>query len=236
MDIAKNESVTSVSAAEIPSESETLHRESALHSLNALMGAPVTATDGAMGTVHNFLFDDQSWTIRYLVIDVGSWLERRYVLLSTAVFDYPDWAKKTFHAHLTRDQVRHSPDIDTHKPVSRQQEIAMHEYFGWPGYWADWYFPFRSIRTQLKYPLHTKEDPHLRSALSVLGYDVSAIDGPMGQLEDFIVEKATWHLNYIVVRAGDWLCEYPLVVSTRWVKSVLWDTHHIYLDHAREEL
>jgi uncharacterized protein YrrD len=207
-----------------------------LHSLNALIGASVIATDGDMGKVHNFLFDDQSWTIRYLVIDVGNWFERRYVLLSTAAIEHPDWANKTFHVHLTKEQVRHSPDVDAHKPVSRQQEIAMHEYFGWTAYWADWYVPLSSIRTQRKYPLHSKEDPHLRSALDVVGYDVWATDGKMGQLKDFIIEKATWHLNYIIVSAGDWLCEYPLLVSTRWVKSVLWDTHCIYLDHTREEL
>lgn len=112
----------------------------------------------------------------------------------------------------------------------------MHEYFGWTAYWADWYVPLSSIRTQRKYPLHTKEDPHLRSTLDVTGYDVWATDGKMGRLEDFIIEKATWHLNYIIVNAGEWLCEYPLVVSTRWVKSVLWDTHCIYLDHTREEV
>lgn len=207
-----------------------------LYDLNALFGASVMATDGEMGKVHNFLFDDASFTIRYLVVDVGNWLERRYVLISTAAIDFPDWEKKVFHVHLTKDQVRHSPDVGAHKSVSRQQEIAMHEYFGWPAYWADWYYPFSSIPTQKKYPLHTKEDPHLRSVRDVAGYEVVATDGKMGQLEDFIIEKASWHLNYIIVRAGDWLYNYPLVVSTRWVTSVCWDTHQVNLDHARGDV
>ncbi len=207
-----------------------------LHSLHALIDASVIATDGEMGKVHNFLFDDQSWTIRYLVVDVGSWIERRHVVLSTVAVEHPDWANKVFHVHATKDQVRHSPDIDTHKPVSRQQEIAAHEHFGWPAYWADWYFPFSSIRTQRKYPVDGKEDSHLRSALDLAGYDVWATDGKMGQLKDFIIEKATWHLNYVIVTAGDWLCKYPLVVSTHWVKSVFWDTHRVNLDHARAEV
>ena len=67
------------------------------------------------------------------------------------------------------------------------------------------------------------------------GYDVWATNGKMGQLKDFIIKKTTWHLNYIIVSAGDWLCEYPLVVSTQWVESVLWDIHCIYLDHTRED-
>lgn len=207
-----------------------------LQSLNALMGASIVATDGEIGKAHDFLFDDQSWTVRYLIVDVRHWLQRRYVLLSTAAVGYPDRERKAFHVHLTKEQVRKSPDEDTHKPVSGQQEIAMYKSLGWLAYWSDWYFPYASIRRRRKYPLHSKEDPHLRSVLEVTGYDVMATDGKMGQVEDFIVESATWHLSYIVVRAGDWLFEYPLVVSTRWVKSVRWDTHEVNLDHAREEL
>ena len=108
-----------------------------LHDLDTLTGSSVIATDGEMGSIRNFLFDDQSWTIRYLVVDVGSWLTRRAVVLAITAVEQPDWVKKTFHVHLTKEQVRNSPDVDTEKPVSRQQEIAMQEYFGWPIYWAD---------------------------------------------------------------------------------------------------
>jgi hypothetical protein len=100
------------------------------HDLNTLTGSSVIATDGEMGSIRNFLFDDQSWTIRYLVVDVGSWLKRRAVVLAIAAVEQPDWVKKTFHVYLTKEQVRHSPDVDAEKPVSRQQEIAMQEYFG----------------------------------------------------------------------------------------------------------
>jgi hypothetical protein len=52
------------------------------------------------------------------------------VVLAIAAVEQPDWVKKTFHVHLTKEHVRHSPDVDAEKPVSRQQEIAMQEYFG----------------------------------------------------------------------------------------------------------
>jgi hypothetical protein len=88
-----------------------------LHDLDTLTGSSVIATDGEMGSIRNFLFDDQSWTIRYLVVDVGSWLTRRAVVLAITAVEQPDWVKKTFHVHLTKEQVRHSPDVDTEKPV-----------------------------------------------------------------------------------------------------------------------
>jgi hypothetical protein len=84
-----------------------------LHDLEALIGSSVVATDGEIGTVRNFLFDGLSWTIHYLVVDVGSWFKRRDVVLPIAAVDPPDWAQKTFHVHLTKEQVGNSPDVDT---------------------------------------------------------------------------------------------------------------------------
>jgi hypothetical protein len=127
-----------------------------LHDLDTLTGSSVIATDGEMGSVRNFLFDGQSWTIRYLVVDVGSWLSRRAVVLSITAVEKPDWAKKTFHVHLTKEQVRNSPNVDAEKPVSWQQEIAMSEYFGWPVYWQDNEFGSAPpVAAGRKFPVHT---------------------------------------------------------------------------------
>ena len=104
-------------------------------SLGDLMGASMIATDGGIGRICNFLFDDELWKIRYCVVDVGHWLARREVLISMSAIDRPDWKTKTLRARLTKEQLRNGPDVDSKKPVSRQQEIAMREYFGWPAYW-----------------------------------------------------------------------------------------------------
>jgi len=63
--------------------------------LKALIGSPVVATDGETGSVRNFLFDDQSWKVRYLVVDVGNWLKRRDVVLPITAFEKPDWGKES---------------------------------------------------------------------------------------------------------------------------------------------
>ena len=86
--------------------------------LKALIGSPVVATDGEMGSVRTFLFDDQSWKVLYLVVDVGNWLKRRDVVLPITALEKPDWTNRTCCAHLTKEQVRNSPDVDTEKPVS----------------------------------------------------------------------------------------------------------------------
>src|SRR5215469_11426859 len=93
-------------------------------SLNSVTGASIRAEDGTLGTASGFLFDDQTWVIQYLVVEAGNWLARREVLIATTAVAEPDWEKLLIPVHLTKSQVRHSPAIDTHKPVSSQREIA----------------------------------------------------------------------------------------------------------------
>jgi hypothetical protein len=205
-----------------------------LHDLKALTGSSVIATDGEIGIVRNFLFDDISWTIHYVVVDVGNWLKRRDVVLPIAAIDPPDWAQKAFHIHLTKEQVSNSPDVDTEKPVSRQQEIAMREYFGSMAYWVNSQLGGLSlIPTGMKYPLHTKEDPNLRSAWGLLNYEVWATDGEMGRLEGFILDEASWHIGYLDVKATDWPLDSSVPIPTSWIKSVFWDDHRVTLHHTR---
>jgi hypothetical protein len=197
----------------------------------------VIATDGVMGSVSDFLFDDQSWMIRYLAVDVGSWLSRRAVLLAITALEQPDWSKKTFRVNLMKEQVRNSPDVDTEKPVSRQQEIAMREYFGWRTDWADSEFgSFSSLPAGREYPVHTKEDSHLRSVWQLTGYEVWATDSEIGRLEGFIVDDASWHLGYLDVKAGDWLHSRSMLVPTSSVASVSWADHRVNLQQTRERI
>jgi len=205
-----------------------------LHNLESLDGSSVIATDGEMGKVCNFLFDDQSWTVRYLVVDVRTLLIRHDVLLAITAVDPPDWNKKSIRAGLTKAQVRHSPDVDTAKPVSRQQEIAMKEYYHWPAYWSDSGYPLSSSGPAgREYPVRTKEDPHLRGAWDLEDYEVWTSDGAIGHLKDFIVDDASWHLGYLDVKAGDWLHNRSVLVPTNSVESISWADHRVNLLESR---
>jgi len=208
-------------------------------SLGDLMGASMIATDGGIGRICNFLFDDELWKIRYCVVDVGHWLARREVLISMSAIDQPDWKTKTLRARLTKEQLRNSPDVDSKKPVSRQQEIAMREYFGWPAYWdtvVDKVFPPNLIPAGREFPVHTEEDNHLRSWEDVIGYEVWASDGVVGCLESFVVDEAVWHIGYLDVKTGDWLQSRSVLVPTSWVKSISWADHHVNLQGSRERI
>ena len=107
-----------------------------LRSMNDLTGFTIGATDGDIGQVEAFYFDDVCFTIRHLVVDTGGWLSGRKVLISPRALGDIDWDGRRIHAALTKAQVEKSPDIDTDRPVSRQQEIEYYRYYGYPSYWS----------------------------------------------------------------------------------------------------
>jgi hypothetical protein len=202
-----------------------------LLSLGDVIDVAVYATDGEIGKVSNFLFDDRSWKIQYLVVDVGNWLSRRDVIIDVSAMEQPDWENRILRTRLTRDQVRHSPDVDSKKPVSRQQEIALRKYYGWPDLHGS-SFPSIPLPAGREFPVQGEEDPHLRCSENVTGYGVWAGKHEIGRLENFIVDEDSWHLGYLDVRTGGWLHGRSMLVPTRWVKSLSWADHRVYLDHA----
>jgi hypothetical protein len=96
--------------------------------------ASVWATDGEFGKVDEFYFDDETWTIRYLIVKTGGWLFGRKVLIFPTALKEPDWENEIFPVNLTKKQIKNNPDIDTERIVSRQQETELYSNYGWPYY------------------------------------------------------------------------------------------------------
>ncbi len=190
----------------------------------------ILATDGELGTIDDFLFDDTTWTVRYLVVDTRKWLPGRSVLIlpQSVKTIYPD--EEQFEVDLTSEQVKNSPDINADKPVSLQHQIQIHDHYAVPYYWAATTFqpiyPLIPSPTEegLQAPPGKEEsgDPHLRSTNEVLGYHIHANDGTIGHVEDFLIEDEQWRIHYMVVDTGNWLPGRKVVVSPEWIQEVNW--------------
>ncbi|HLP78269.1 MAG TPA: PRC-barrel domain-containing protein, partial [Candidatus Paceibacterota bacterium] len=88
-----------------------------LRSIKQLYGNQLGASDGEIGHVKDFYFDDQNWAIRYLVVDTGTWLPGRMVLLAPHSLRMLDQPEKILRVNLTRKQIEDSPTMEAHKPV-----------------------------------------------------------------------------------------------------------------------
>ena len=210
-----------------------------LRSLSTVLGYTIQVVDGELGTVHDFFFEDLTWTVRYLVVQSGTWLNHRLVLLSTAMLGKPDWQARTFPVSLTQEQVRTSPDVDTDKPVSRQHEIAMSTHYGLPYYWS--VEPLPISRPPLPVAAVSVQeidgDPHLRSLREVSSYHVHCPDENAGSVDDFIADDETWSIRWIVVALGGaWWLRKRVLVGSRWIKNVSWAGGEVCIRLSRNQL
>lgn len=211
-----------------------------LRSVKSLEGFAIGATDGTFGKVKNFYFDDQSWVVRYLVVDTGSWLGGREVLVSPYSLHQPDWAGNMLPAMVTKEQIKNSPSIDSEKPVSRQYEKRYLGYYGYPYYWGGaslWgadYYPstgwagagnrdYDGYRGYLKAPSDDDwGDPHLRSCNAVEGYHIRATDGEIGHVQGFLMDDLTWSIRYLIVNTSNWWLGHSVLLSPEWIKELSW--------------
>lgn len=224
-----------------------------LYNTSALAGYALHATDGQIGSVEDFYFDDQAWIIRYLVADTGKWLPGRKVLLSPLSLGAVHLDGKKLDVKLTKNQVENSPDIDTHKPISRQNEIHFYNYYSYPYYWSGpsaWgpiALPSQlpEISPEMREPEQREagsgserdtEDHHLRSASEVIGYYIKASDGDIGHAEDFVVDEESWAIRYLVVDTKNWWPGRKVLVSPEWIKEVSWNDSTAYIDLTRDTI
>ena len=107
-----------------------------IRSVKDLKKLETVAIDGRIGAIADCYFDDERWAIRYVVVDTGKWLPGRQVLISPLSIRHADWNEQRLALSLSRDQVKHSPGIDAHQPVSQRREQEYFDYYGLPYYWG----------------------------------------------------------------------------------------------------
>lgn len=236
-----------------------------LRSTLHIHGFTLHATDGDIGTVDDMLFDDIAWTIRYLVVKTGNWLNERQVLLTPISFKDIDWENRHVTVNLTRQQVKDSPDITADMPVSRQQEIDLFTYYNYPFYWEGsgiWgttmyptpMIPAGAIQREMEVPTEeeraqdetnerptlmetrSQDDPHLRSVREVTGYRIEARDGRLGHVETFVFDEYTWSVRYVVIDTNNWLPGKKVVVSPHVISHIEWAETKVIVDLPQETI
>ncbi|WP_241331360.1 PRC-barrel domain-containing protein [Burkholderia cenocepacia] len=226
-----------------------------LRSIKELHGSAVRAKDGDIGHVNQAYFDDDNWCIRYLVVATGDWLHDKQVLISPYSVKHTDSRSSTLHVDLTRHQVEDSPDLDIHKPVSRQHEIEYLRYYQYPSYWGgpnlwgmDAYPVFHSATVsqdlEAGHPLPTRSTPadaptdtHLRSTGKVKGYRLEATAGRIGRVTDFIYDDEAWVIRYLAIRTRNWwLTNKDVLIATHWLDQVDWSTETVSTTLTRDAI
>jgi len=203
-----------------------------------LRGDSIVARDGVVGSLKDVYFDDQRWGVRYLVVDTGRWLPGRKVLISPASVETRQETGGTaplspLRLRLSREEVEHSPPLDSALPVSRQFQEAHARYYRYNWYWTEpnlWgaYPGSAAERTdeeafrQMKAAESKAERSHLRSTRAVAGYHIEAADGSLGHVEDFALDDEHWTIAGVLVGTRKWLPGRKVLVAPAAVRAIDW--------------
>jgi sporulation protein YlmC with PRC-barrel domain len=220
-----------------------------LQSIKELYGKKISASDGDIGHVRDFYFNDQQWVVRYVIAETGSWMTGFLVLLSPHAFGTSNQTGDALVANLTRQQIENSPPIESHKPVSRQYEEEYYRYYGWPSYWEGgdlWGvggfhlppppYPPPAEQGIGQEKLISGEDPGLQSTRAVSGYHIQTSEGEIGHVVDFIIDDENWAICQLVVETGHWFSGKKIAISPQLVGRISYEESNISVNMTKQAI
>lgn len=230
-----------------------------LANTSIINGYDISASDGHIGFVSDFLFDDVNWHVRWLVVETGQWLSSRRVIVPSSALSALDPKQAECRINLSMQQIKDSPEVDTLRPVSQQMEASIYGHYGYKPYWNDgsgfggigylggfgfsdgfgnemppsseWSGEVATAKAKRQ-----NDDVHLRSINEVTGYHIEATDGQIGHIEDFLVEDADWSIRYVVADTRNWWPGKKVLISPRSVKDVDWAVKMVHVDVKRKKI
>jgi hypothetical protein len=223
-----------------------------MKSIKTLYGMQIEASDGPIGHIKDFYFDEQSWAIRYVVADTGSWLPGRKVLISPHAFCSLHHAAQGrtqgLRADVTLNQIEKSPCLGSHKPVSREYEEEYHRYYGWPCYWwggALWGISGLPLlgasakiregkQTHANRALPGRVDPPLRSTRAAGGFGRPSHEGETGAICDFMIDPLTWAIHKLAITTCHRFPDRALGLPLDRIAGMNWRDSTLFVSLARE--
>ncbi|WP_145455523.1 PRC-barrel domain-containing protein [Gimesia panareensis] len=204
-------------------------------STNELSGYHILATDGECGSIKDFLFDDESSIVRYLIVNTGGWLTGRKVLISPVAIDQPNLDTRELPTVLSRENIETSPAIEEDLPVSRQIETELSTHYNWPVYWgaSGTSLDRQTSATQVA---ELEGNPHLRSINEVIGYQIQCMEGTLGHIDDLIVDTESWSMRYVVIDTRNWFPGKKVIIAFDWITHFTWGDRRAHVDLTREQI
>lgn len=175
-----------------------------LRSSTELARYDVEATDGAIGNVRDFYFDDRTWHIRHMVIDLSGFLNNDLLISpqDIATLKFPE---EVIVLDLDKAEVASRPEAGSAPPVSRQRQDSS----GQP---------------------QASHDPHLRSANTMAAYRVATTDGELGHVHGLMIETTTWTIRYLIVDTGELLTAKMVLLAPQAISRIDWQRALVTVD------
>jgi hypothetical protein len=232
-----------------------------LFATSGLIGCPVRASDGEVGAVKDFLFDDTTWKIRWMAVDASHWLPGRRVFIHPSAIAPLVLPPKpqlpmmspgdtlALTVNLTKEQIAAGPHAHEDDPVTSDTESLLYDYYAWDPFWGGSHFGGAALpnaESQLVGDSARREADaeippldgaeHLHSVAEFQGYYVHALDGDIGHVENLLADEANWEIRYLVIATRNWWPGKIVQLSPYAVKDIDWFGEHVNMNVSRDQV
>lgn len=188
----------------------------------------LTAEDGNVGRVEDLYFEDDTWCLKYFLVDCGQWRPRRKMLFPVHLIETVDWASRFIPLSLTRTQIRENSSVDFSTTLPWQLEKDLYEYFRWPSYWHASIYHSPEYSKMSPPPSAPRADGlngKLHSLREITGYQVEAHDGDIGHLADIMLNERVpgqnWEIAYFVLNIDRGKeHDHQVLLAPHWLKEI----------------
>jgi sporulation protein YlmC with PRC-barrel domain len=108
-----------------------------LRSCHEVTGYHIEGEDGEIGHVEDFIVDDETWEIRYLIVNTSNWWVGKKVLISPLWIGRVSWSERKVVIDLTRHIIKLSPEFTDESLLDRAYEASLYGHYNRKGYWVD---------------------------------------------------------------------------------------------------
>ncbi len=232
-----------------------------LFAVSGLEGCQVRASDGDVGVVKDFLFDDETWTIRWVAIDTGHWLPGRQVFIHPSAIAPLTLPPKPslpmisprptleLTVNLTRNEIEAGPHASEGEPVTSDMEALLYDYYGWDPYWGATHFgaavlpnaEAKIVDDAARRDADAEIPPvdgvnRLHSVVEFKGYYVHALDGDIGHVENVLADDVNWEIRYLVIATRNWWPGKIVQLAPYAVKDIDWFGERINMNVTRDQV
>jgi hypothetical protein len=107
-----------------------------LRSTHQVTGYHIHASDGGIGHIEDFIIDEETWAIRYLVVATTNFWPGKKILVSPQWIASISWETQEVFSDLSRDKIKDSPAYDDASAITREDEVGLYGYYDRDGYWV----------------------------------------------------------------------------------------------------
>lgn len=184
-----------------------------LRGFKKILGFAVHAADGEIGKIIDFYFDDHTWEVLYVIVEMGNWLTKKDSLICRELLGPSGLS--SIAADSTVNQIENSPQFDDLNTLSIEQELKLHNYYNVP-----------HKRNTAEAILHKVSD--------FIDFRVLTNEGEIGHIDDIFIDDENWDMRLIVLETGTWFSEKKILIIPSLVQSIDWDLLKVELAISKE--